>query len=134
MSLLSVAMWASILAMACVRRPVEQRRVHGIDRVDEGVGLLDESVGTGADRISCIRLRAGPAWASLSSSSRLSWKAVVRLAELLPGRLLVVVEVFQVVKLVGQIEQVVLQRVEPLDELLALLVGQQRVDERQPVA
>ena len=57
----------------------------------------------------------------------------MRLAELFPGRLLVIVEVFQVVKLVGQIEQVVLQRVEPLDELAALLVGQQRVDERQAV-
>ena len=59
--------------------PGEQRRVHRIDGVDEGVGFLDESVGTSADRISCIRLRAGPAWASFSSSSRLSWKAACAL-------------------------------------------------------
>ena len=45
----------------------------------------------------------------------------MRLAELLPGRLLVLVEVFQVVELVGQVEQVVLQRVEPLDELVLSL-------------
>jgi len=57
----------------------------------------------------------------------------VGLAELFPRRSLVIEKVFQVVKMVGQIEQVFLQRVEPLDELLAVLVGDERIDERQPL-
>ena len=53
----------------------------------------------------------------------------VGLAELFPRRPLVFVKMLQVVKLLGQIEQVLFQRVEPLNELLAVLVGDQRIDE-----
>ena len=104
--------------------PGEQRRVHGIDRVDEGVGFLDESVGTAGRQDFLHSLEGGSGLGVLLQFQPVELEGGVGLAELFPGRLLVIVKVFQVVKLVGQIEQVFLQRVEPLDELLALLVGE----------
>ena len=57
----------------------------------------------------------------------------MRLAELLPGWLLVIIKVRQVVKLISQIEKVFFQSVESLNELPALLVRKKRTNERQGV-
>ena len=58
----------------------------------------------------------------------------MRLAELFPSRLLVVVKVVQFVEFFGQFDQVGLQPVEAFDELPAFPVAEERVDQRQAVA
>ena len=57
----------------------------------------------------------------------------VSFPEFLPGRLLMLVKMIQVVKLVAKIEQVLLQRDKPIDELFALTVPQEWIDQRQPL-
>ena len=49
--------------------------------------------------------------------------AVPGLAEFVPGRLLVLVEVFQIAVAVREVEQIVFALVKPFDELVRLITG-----------
>ena len=64
-----------------------------------------------------MRFKAGSALASRSNSMPVQPEAVVSLAELLPGRLLMLVEVVDVVEFIRQIEQWRSIFQETLDEL-----------------
>src|ERR1019366_1774527 len=85
--------------------PAEQRRVHRIDSGDEGVGFLDQSVWTWSRQDFLHSLEGRSGLGVLLQFQPVQLKRSVRLAELFPGWLLVIVKVFQVMKLIGQIEQ-----------------------------
>ena len=68
-----------------------------------------QSVGTVSRQDFLHSLERGSGLGVLLQVQPVELEGDVRLAEFFPGRLLVVVEVFQVVKLVGQIEEVFLQ-------------------------
>ena len=125
---------ASIFWQASVRRSQDQRRVHGSNCGDEALGFFDESVGTRGRQDFLHSLERRSRLGILLQFQPVEAEGVIRLAELLPGRLLVFVEVFQVVETVrpGRAGRPCAALNRSMN--LLALAGQQRLDERQAVA
>ena len=102
----------------CLTPRGNQPVVHHIDGGNQVLGFLDEPIGTRCGKNGEHPLQGWTGLVIPIEFQLVELDTVPGLAEFVPGRLLVLVEVFQVVIGIREIEQIGLAPVEPFDELV----------------